>query len=206
MRFIPILFSTEMVQAILDGRKTQTRRVVKSNGVIHTARKIVFEDENWQGESGRKIKCPYGQPGDVLWLRETWSDCTDRPDCPAYKAGKDGWEAFHGDLKWKPSIHMPKAACRLFLRVKSVRVERLQDISTEDAMVEGIEFSSIRTFPDYKDYLVKSTKHAEVFHLLNPRLSFQTLWQSINGEESWNSNPWMWVIEFERIEKPENFC
>jgi hypothetical protein len=69
MRFIPILFSTEMVQAILDGRKTQTRRVVKSNGVIHTARKIVFEDENWQGESGRKIKCPYGQPGDdVLWV------------------------------------------------------------------------------------------------------------------------------------------
>lgn len=204
MRFIPILFSTEMVQAILDGRKTQTRRVVKSNGVIHTARKIVFEDENWQGESGRKIKCPYGQPGDVLWLRETWSDCTDRPDCPAYKAGKDGWEAFHGDLKWKPSIHMPKAACRLFLRVKSVRVERLQKISEKDAKAEGVLEYEDGTFKNY--FKTKGLRAVDGVECLLAKGSFQSLWSSINGLDSWNINPWVWVIEFERIEKPENFC
>jgi len=232
MRFIPILFSTEMVQAILDGRKTQTRRVVKSNGVIHTARKIVFEDENWQGESGRKIKCPYGQPGDVLWVRETFYAFGHWIEVDEVKKSFVDETIIHG-LQYKyeddqpkkiqkkrlvgvcawykrPSIHMPKEACRLFLKVISCSVERLQDISHEDAVAEGIEYIDIEE-PFTMGYKLYG-KH-RIPDLLGRKAvtgtsieSYQTLWESINGRESWDSNPWVWVIEFEQIEKPENFC
>lgn len=179
MKFRPILFSTEMVQAILEGSKTQTRRVVNQ-----PARKIFYntKTKQFEGESGRIVKCPYGQVGDVLWVRESFTFNTDVQSAPIFKADSK----IPKFIKWKPSIHMPKEACRLFLRIKDIRVERLQDISRGDAMAEGCPFPNIakETFP---------TKW------------FRELWIKINGEQSWNDNPFVWVIEFERIEKPENF-
>ncbi|MDO8997221.1 MAG: hypothetical protein Q7U77_11390 [Sediminibacterium sp.] len=187
MKYIPILFSTAMVQAIIEGRKSMTRRVVKpqpsETGVS------AFND----GEHPQ-MKCPYGQVGDILWVRESFIsgyECDegsfntdeDGEYIPVlkYKADRESFDWYDGNsdfpcekIPWKPSIHMPKSACRIFLKITNVRVERLQDISEEDAIAEGIA-------------------------------SFKSLWQSINGEKSWDDNPWVWVIEFERIEKPENF-
>ena len=141
----PILFSTAMVQAILEGRKTQTRRVLKPQPGDHP------NDDGYM--STVLERCPYGQPGDILWVRETWAPALGDI---CYKA--DYSEATLNDPEnqglWKPSIHMPFAAARIFLRVKSVRVEPLQAISYDDA-------------------------------------------------ESWNDNPWEWVVEFERVTKEE---
>ena len=126
------------------------------------------------------------EKGDVLWVRETFhvfgspvSKSTVSYKAQAVNPNDKGW-------KWKPSIHMPKEACRLFLKIKDIRVERLQDISRGDAMAEGCPFPNIakQTFPT---------------------VWFEELWCKINGEQSWNENLWVWVIEFERIEKPENF-
>lgn len=189
MKQRPILFSTPMVRAILEGRKTQTRRVVKhpldDRGVRTTYR--VFED--WHG---KEVKCPYGQVGDVLWVRETWQLFS--PYGPedyyfGYKAtpGEIGEEAsekynyLRPDV-WKPSIHMPKEACRIWLKIINIRVERLQNINNMDIRAEG----------------------AAEFGCTAHRLNFQSLWQSINGQDSWKSNPWVWVIEFERIPNPNN--
>jgi hypothetical protein len=181
MKFIPILFSTPMVQAIIDGRKTQTRRVVK--------------------DKAGDVKCPYGKEGDVLWVRETWAELPN-PDCFGkylYKSMGDTAE------KWKPSIFMPKEACRIFLRVKSVRVERLQDISEDDAKEEGVE-SWINERLASKPVLYKNYEgDSAAWYCSKAVTSFETLWQSINGVDSWEANPYVWVIEFERIEKPNNF-
>lgn len=183
MKFIPILFSTPMVQAILDERKTQTRRIVKEQ-ILGIAR---------PGEH----KCPYGQPGDVLWVRETFQ---------TWRLGyihKATWSTeLPENIKWKPGIHMPKEACRLFLEIVSVRVERLQDISEQDAISEGVKSTYVHLFQEerYKDY------HLDVDgEFRNPVTSFKTLWESINGEDSWESNPWVWVIEFMMTERPKNF-
>jgi hypothetical protein len=170
MKHRPILFSTDMVQAILEGRKTQTRRVVKPQS---NANVIDFGHEWERGEFF--ARCPYGQPGDVLWVRETWAPLGDYPKCNytfMYKADVE-----QNYSKWKPSIHMPREAARLFLRIKSVRVERLQEITCQDVFAEGLESGH-----DSK---------------------FITLWESINGHESWEANPWVWVVEFERISKEE---
>lgn len=169
-----------MVQAILAGRKTQTRRILKQQDIrIHSI-------EGWPASSTGEVKCPYGQVGDVLWVRETW----DFGYPYAYKA--DGALPI---TKWRPSIHMPKAACRLFLRITNVRVERLQDISEEDAIAEGVSRYPKSPIYGYKNYL-----HEDMY-CLTAVDSFRTLWHSINGEQSWNDNPWVWVVEFERIEK-----
>ena len=198
MKQIPILFSTPMVQAILEGRKTQTRRVVKpqpTNFVddpLHYLWPVPCIQCNLGLES---IKCPYGQPGDVLWVRETFC----RLDYGAflYKASFDNTQK-----GWKPSIHMPKEACRLFLRVKSVRVERLQAISEQDAVAEGVYFYDDREehkgFKNTYEHYVDTEKVC-----IRPSGSFLTLWEKINGRESVNANPWVWVVEFERITKEE---
>jgi hypothetical protein len=210
MKHTPILFSTAMVQAILDGRKTQTRRVVKPqpDGFVDDPHYETIVPYNGKivnglplaksvGGLSPAIKCPYGQPGDVLWVRETW--CPDFIDEVVmryvYKAdnNEDRW-------KWKPSIHMPREAARLFLRIKSVRVERLLEISEEDALAEGIGRIKVphRNYElVYRDYL-----HHGVFFPV-PLPSFTSLWQSINGPESWEANPWVWVVEFERITREE---
>lgn len=196
MKQRPILFSTPMVQATIRGRKTQTRRIFKpqptekhdQSGYITALGK---DGINYFGFKENEtnifdaIECPYGQPGDVLWVRETFQQ--DGEDY-LYKANCD-----INVVGWKPSIHMPKSAARIWLRIANVRVERLQDISREDARAEGIEPINNTQFINYVD---GTTTY-------NERTSFYSLWESINGKESLSSNPWVWVIEFERIEKSE---
>lgn len=188
----PILFSTEMVQAILAGRKTQTRRtkglkVVNNNPDSHLFNSFSIDNENanfkklegmWQG-----VDVPY-KTGDVLWVRESFAkvEFKDQPTLYLYKANPE-----HQSMKWKPSIHMPKEACRLFLKVTNVRTERLQDITEMDAIFEGC------------------MQYEKDTDWMTALYGFELLWKKINGESSWKSNPWVWVIEFERIEKPENF-
>ncbi len=184
MKERPILFSGQMVRAILGGRKTQTRRVVKTrrNTVIQEQADGTlwpyYEDE--YGEWNRCV-CPYGEIGDRLWVRETFSNVT---ECTHYNHLHDKRQWLYKATdetcfpKWKPSIHMPRKASRITLEIISVRVERLQDISKSDARREGIP------------------------SLVDPLFSvdgFQRLWESINGHESWDANPWVWVIEFKRV-------
>lgn len=198
MNFKPILFSTEMVKAILSGSKVQTRRVVKDK---HAPFKISKDNQYAMGLD-QLLSCPYGQVGDVLWVRETFAKIKSLETGLTYSLPKADFEYYKDKLiqgekvKWKSSIHMPKEACRLFLQIKSIRVEMLNDITEGDACLEGVELMDTNRYKDYID------KHNSV---ISSRISFATLWQSINGEESWNSNPWVWVIEFERIEKPKNF-
>ena len=188
----PILFSTEMVQAILEGRKTQTRRtkglkVVNDNPDSHLFNSFSIDNDNatfkrlegmWQG-----VDVPF-KTGDVLWVRESFAkvEFKDQPTLYLYKANPE-----HQSMKWKPSIHMPKEACRLFLKVTNVRVERLQDITEMDAIFEGC------------------MQYEKDTDWMTALYGFELLWKKINGESSWKSNPWVWVIDFERIEKPENF-
>lgn len=212
MKERPILFSTPMVQAILDGRKTQTRRVVKpqpprctENGTPYSG----FQATTLPIETGYDLtaymdnpkyigKCPYGNPGDRLWVRETWADLKTlsddnlkgiiyRADGIDHYGNEDGYVDTSSEyMKWKPSIFMPKHACRLFLEVIDVRIERLQNITEEDAEKEGIQF--LRDIPDADETLTSKEL-------------FMCLWDSINEKRgySWESNPWVWVVEFRRI-------
>jgi hypothetical protein len=230
----PILFSGDMVRAILEGRKTQTRRVIGLEKVNENPAEFDYAGEmaantraqlehTFAGESYNVFtKCPYGKPGDVLWVRESFrqykyidelGEFTDQT-ITEYKADNpedvcmvdgDGFQMWNKDgsekyVPFKPSIHMPKAACRLFLKIKSVRVERLQDISEADAVAEGVEKNNPKSNPFYKDYSRPETN--DFVYAVN---SFRTLWFKINGGASWDANPWVWVVEFERIDKPENF-
>jgi hypothetical protein len=172
MKAKPIPLKTWEVQAILDGRKTQTRRVVKPEHL----RGVVCDDTMYKQMKGR---CPYGQPGDVLWVRETWAKTIDNDYI--YKANNP-----YTHKRFKPSIHMPREAARLFLRIKSVRVERLQEIKPEDAIREG--------YPIDRELAESRNVYIEWF---------KSLWQSINGPESWAANPFVWVVEFERITREE---
>lgn len=210
MKLTPILFSTPMVQAILAGRKTQTRRIVKpqpdddglwdDTNIPHSLQSTL---KGWNGTvdatgESREFKAKADR-GDILWVRESWTQ-----NGLEYYRYKADWPdpakgVFIGPAvplkyrnKWKPSIHMPYTACRIWLKVTGVKVERVQDISEEDAISEGIEGKMAQ----WKDYSGSKQIHgfAEV--------SFRTLWKSINGPESWNANPWVWVYTFERTEKP----
>ncbi len=218
MKHIPILFSTDMVQAIIDGRKTQTRRTKGLEKINERPDKwhyvhMVIEDKDYLSARFHdtsdliSIPCPYGKIGDVLWVRESFQKRTDRAlelgfDRYYYKAGWEGCT----DGGWKPSIHMPKTACRIWLQITDIRVERVQDISKEDAQAEGVEMGFCydtvlnKDLVTYKNYL--TGKHI----WMGAQLSFRTLWESINGEQSWKANPWVWVISFKQINKPENFC
>lgn len=194
MRERPILFSTSMVQAILAGRKTQTRRVVKFPLKCPTHHVSVGNGQTPPPTTW----CPYGKVGDVLWVRENFCFAD------SFDNGKEvrtyAYQATpftNLKVRWKPSIHMPKAACRIFLRITNVRVERLQDISESDAISEGVEKQFTPLFQEwrYKDYFNINSDWR------SPISSFQSLWASINGIESWDNNPWVWVVEFERIVK-----
>lgn len=206
--FKPILFSTEMVQAILAGRKTQTRRIIK----IKTTPFI----ENLSEESMKKhLESPgareiYGgyNAGDILWVRETSFEITERlrsfPLFQNYTVDeKFLFKTDSPDIgchNWKPSIFMPKEAARIFLKVTNVRVERLQDISEVDAIDEGIRKCTLDGCEDLWE------NYNGFMGFYEAKDSFQSLWQSINAKKHpWESNPWVWVYEFERIEKPENF-
>ena len=193
--FKPILFSTEMVQAILAGRKTQTRRILKVKG----CREFV-PDPTWSLEDCEKWGAkPKYQPGDILWVRETSIFLHNKW---IYKADNlSEMKLFSG---WKPSIFMPKEAARIFLKVTNVRVERLQDISEKDAIAEGVDMLGETKQYNWKYY--KNYNKSQDYTFMSPIDSFESLWQSINAKKHpWESNPWVWVYEFERIEKPENF-
>ncbi|OSN39512.1 hypothetical protein [Pseudomonas syringae] len=214
----PILFNAPMVRAILSGQKTVTRRAIK----------FPFTDKGFGCElAGNEIgpdevrnNCPYGVPGQRLWVRETWGVISHdfdehgnmvdwKPDRPAFpiremRFGKgyysghviyraDGEAAWAGDddgggddrSAWKPSIHMPRIASRLLLEVTDVRLERLQDLSEDQALVEGVMSCKQDIDPDGNDY--------------SPQELFAVLWTMINGDGSWQSNPWVWVVEFKPV-------
>ncbi len=187
----PILFSTEMVQAILDGRKIMTRRVVKfPEGMTGRLCKSGARDYLFY-PSG--IKNARYKVGDVLWVRETWADCAtidswlDGEILYIYKADfQDG----KVDWKWKPSIHMPKTAARIFLRVTDVRAERLRDISIKEMIKEGVKVDDITTTQGVIEYRAVNR--------------FEELWNSVIEKKDldkygFDANPWVFAYEFERI-------
>lgn len=188
MKERPILFSAPMVRAILEGRKTMTRRVVKNKCALSWLLPTGFTPEFVTNSENHL--CPYGQVGDRLWVRETFGQCDRVVPHVIYRA--DG-ESPNPDFKWKPSIFMPRKYSRITLEMTNVRVERLQDISEEDAKAEGIE----QIDGLWKNYLPEGI--LGWISIDDPRESFRTLWTSINGPESWNANPWVWVVEFKRL-------
>lgn len=194
-----ILFNTEMVRAILDGRKSCTRRVIKFpvnryTNNVPLADKVVVQElrcdkVNFLEEPffSYGMNLPY-QPGDILYVRETFIQAAAHTFW--YKADGKSWMS--KDLLWKPSIHMPKEAARIFLRVTNVRVERLQDITVEDALAEGM------------DKYIRLNGELDENSIIT---SFIGIWNSTIKKSDldrygWNANPWVWVIEFERCEKP----
>jgi hypothetical protein len=211
---IPILMSTPMVQAIIDGRKTKTRREIKPKPEVYGCsakwkQYISNAPKQWSDQlhltTFLSDKSPYGKPGDILWVRESWQWWNDQNQ---YKADQDSiGEIFKCPLKFKPSIHMPKVAARIWLEVTEVRIERLQDISEQDAIAEGIMFYIDEHWkrPRYKDYLADASGYGHPDHDY-PTVgiavtSFSTLWCKINGEKSWYLNPWVWVISFKVLSK-----
>lgn len=226
----PILFNTDMVRAILDGRKTQTRRVVNtqlnfpcqctSGYYFDTADQILrckSCDRWFSKRDGRTVMLPQHCTGDILYVRETWMPCASvdsfltETDMYTYKADwtdtnlemqQKGWMG--KDVKWRPSIHMPKEAARLFLRVTDVRIEQLQDISEEDAITEGIFLHSPDFIPTYHWRKQELPGHGWD----TARTCFLWgLWASTIKDKStppshaWKENPWVWVYEFEVCEK-----
>ena len=227
----PILFNSEMILAILDGRKTQTRRLLKKQPLdilpMHVPNQWVTLDTR-DPNHGSVIKCRFGTPGDRLWVRETWRPWSwhegepiqvqfkaDRKHAPADNTSTlsmerydkipeweesiwlqieeelkekgvepdgNGWYHFDGDppLKWRPSLFMPRWASRILLKITKVRIERLQEISMQEAVAEGVPV--LKGCPE-------------------PRISFHDLWDELyaKGGYSWDSNPWVWVIEFEIV-------
>ncbi len=192
----PILFSGPMVRAILDGDKAVTRRAVKMTDLLQ----VCLEPQ----EGERKLKaanklCPLGRPGDRLWVRETHKISTgkvgDSQACVRYQADGDyqakvlpqpeaiGPRTFD---RTRPSIHMPRWASRILLEITDVRVERLQDISEQQALAEGVMSAERDIDPDGNGY--------------SPVELFGGLWVKLNGMDSWSANPWVWVVEFKRVE------
>lgn len=205
MKHIPMLFSTDMVRAILDGRKTQTRRVVKPQPANNG--KPIKIWAGWPalapcGVKNNVVTCPYGKVGDVIWVRETWSHLIKwslmrgEEKGYAYKATDEDVESLDGG-KWKPSIHMPKAAARIWLQITNIRVERLRDISTEDVEKEGVmfHFSDARNEKRYRDYDWEYNGDNYVT-TANAQQSYFSLWNEINGRDSHKANPWVWVVSF----------
>lgn len=215
MKERPMIFNAEMVRAILDGRKTQTRRLIKlshERGMINP----VVRGRNGEISSITcrlaPMLCPFGQPGDRIWVRETFQgplvseelleeyraypEKFENPEYCEYSAD-GGPRPEYCDLDdnlrhgWRPSIHMPRWASRITLEITGVRVERLNDISQEDAQAEGMELTGWR--PTYSD----PDSGGEVW---TPYDNFAQLWESIYGEESWQANPWVWAISFKRVE------
>lgn len=210
----PILFSGPMVRALLDGSKTQTRRAMKPQPTHFNPAGVPRRVIPTGGPSD-VIRCPYGQPGDRLWVRETWQgpllqefEADADPDwhyashihqyqnpahCEYAADGGPKPEYTNADdvmrQGWRPSIHMPRWASRITLEITSVRVERLQDISDADCVAE-----SCGALPAAIGCPTTSAPGETI-----PRAMFRALWESINGPDSWAANPWVWVVEFRRL-------
>lgn len=201
----PILFNTEMVRAILEDRKTVTRRVIKVDSKLKNVyhfkdKKSIAFGSDFIGNvilDYKEVKFPY-QVGDILYVRETWQkldnsvyvDLSDNTYVYVYKASEDGetWQRERDDWTWHPSIHMPKEAARIFLKVKNVRIERLQDITSKEAIKEGLKDKYA-----YGEY-----------NSMEPKKLFIDLWNSTIKKQDldkygWEANPYVWVIEFERV-------
>lgn len=196
----PILFSAPMVNAILDGRKTMTRRV--ADGALWTAPDGNLKFIDRRGTRSLLDACSYGKPGDTLWVRETFmiERFPSAPDKPLvhYRADNTAaGSAWTAARMWKPSIFMPRWASRIALRITDVRVERLQGISEEDAIAEGLTSWSNEKQPGVTHYGVAMVD--EVWST-DPRLVFSRLWDSINAKRGygWDANPWVWVVSFEK--------
>ncbi|MCC3159719.1 hypothetical protein LJ737_20930 [Hymenobacter sp. 15J16-1T3B] len=225
----PILFAGAMVRAILSGQKTQTRRAVKLDHLIpkrmqdeaSTVESFFNANPVWtqQGFIEASNLCPYGQPGDRLYVRETWANLTAEVEGqPTGREDGDTWgptwvyKANTGDeqgmadcgMKWKPSIHMPRRASRILLEIVSVRVERLQDMSEADAVAEGLKICpNMNGRPGSTGYVFPDCHYdkAGLCHSMAVT-AFSQGWDSIYGEsetQAWQANPWVWVIEFRRI-------
>lgn len=203
----PILFNTAMVQAILNGKKTQTRRVIKMDaGRRDQIERWTYGFQKhrwgiWHGLKGDVIEyakaCPYGAPQDLLWVRETF--CPDPiKEEHQYKAGPFKTNLPPADQIWKPSIYMPKDMARIWLIVGEVAVERIQDISDQDIVAEGVGLD-----PEAKCY---PSEHWPTIWDKN-RLKFALLWDEINARRgySWAENPWVWVVRFGVYEAPKEF-
>lgn len=197
MKERPILFSAPMVRALLAGTKTQTRRVVKpqpdvvgrdvGDGLPPVVGVFAADDQRL-GRLAKTVHCPYGKPGDLLWVRETFAkiDGQTQPwietDFRAtYTHGDRLGDSLGIKKRWTPAIHMPRAASRITLEVVGVRVERLQDISASDAVAEGIP----RGGPENPDDIEQR--------------EYRALWESINGPGSWDLNPFVWCVSFRRL-------
>ncbi|MBO0947475.1 hypothetical protein [Fibrella forsythiae] len=236
-KLIGILYSAPMVLALLADLKTQTRRITGKLKLINenlsydwklSTERVILRDAKTKQERWRTVYhfnatgintiamfCPYGEPGDVLWVRETFAQCIERqapvtyPDDYIYRADEGNHDWPHG---WSPSLHMPYVACRIWLEVVSVRIERLQEISEADAIAEGIASTPVTIACSgssveyrYQNYLQRH----DINHPLHrwthtARHSYQTLWAKLNGRDSWAANPYVWVVEFKRIEEPAN--
>jgi predicted RNA-binding Zn-ribbon protein involved in translation (DUF1610 family) len=209
----PMLFSGPMVRAILEGRKTQMRRVIQKQPHWEESPEC-YDDGVWRGRyriqewSGDpddepttsvdwcEVRCPYGKPGDTLWVREAWGMCKYghlyRAD---FEKGED-----ESDIAWHPSIHMPRRLCRQTLCITDVRVQRVQEITEADAEAEGIRFCAscggTGAIEDNGTDIPCPICHEEPY-----RFSFCYTWDSINAKRghSWKSNPWVWVLTFEKV-------
>lgn len=200
----PILFSSAMVRALLARTKTQTRRVVKHRHDWYMDERAdgapwPFVRDYVHGEPDPvEVACPYGASGDTLWVRESFAPRYFDNGAPGYMADwTEVAAAYVPKPKWKPSIHMPRALSRITLRVISVRVERVQDISEEDARAEGACELPLQEGAPGAWWRVPGTGMGP--HR-SARAAFKALWESINGAESWDANPWVWCVGFERVE------
>ena len=185
MRERPILFSGPMVRAILEGRKTQTRRALQLDSSWRKLIVLGHHKNRFGALFGKQephvrldqfVPCPYGQPGDRLWVREAWAV---HPETGSLLYRADDIAPTPIDIHWKPSIHMPRKHSRIMLEITGIKVERVQDISWEDALAEGTDSDPATT---------------------NAVGSFAKYWNYINGAEAWDMNPWVWVVGFKKVE------
>jgi hypothetical protein len=183
MKERPILFSGAMVQAILGGSKTQTRRAVNNKHIGSLEASLNLD------EFAKKV-CPYGTIGDRLWVRETWADigyAMFTSPYYVYRATDPEWDENESWRGWKSPIFMPRIASRITLEIVDIKVERVQDISEQDAIAEGVEFDQYSEPPSPCDGI-------RAFH------AYAKLWDSINGKTyPWDSNPWVWTVVFKRV-------
>lgn len=194
----PILFKGAMVRALLDGSKTQTRRIVKPNYQEMGERDDGSAwpwSEHPDTAADHWHACPYGQPGDRLWVRETYADAGCRL---TYRADLD--DGAHCMVKkWTPGIHMFRADSRILLEIVSVRVERLQAISEADSLAEGIQRRQVRPRDARLGGQGVYGTGDENDWAGTARQAYEHLWEQINGAGSWDANPWVWVVEFKRV-------